>query len=57
VEVVSDVLEEGIEVLFYDLELAADEVTPLNGHVVECNIHVVKFRQSFRLGYSVQHLS
>lgn len=43
VEVVSDVLEEGVEVLLDDLELAAQEVAPLDHHVVQGHESGVEF--------------
>lgn len=53
-EVVSDVLEEGVEVLLDDLELASQQVSPLDHHVVQGHESGVEFTESFGFGSSVE---
>ena len=56
VEIVPDVLEESIEVFLYDLELSPDEVSPLDGHVVQSNVEFVQLEKTLGFGHAVEHL-
>lgn len=56
VQVVSDVFEEGVEVLFDDLELSPDEVAPLNRHVVQCNVEIIEFGEPASFRYAVEYI-
>lgn len=56
VEVVPDVLEEGVEVLLDDLELPPQQVPPLDHHVVQGHEGGVQLAQPLGLGRPVEHL-
>lgn len=54
-EIVADVLEEGIDVLLDYLELSAQDVAPLDRHVVEGDVQTVQLAQPACPRNAVQH--
>jgi hypothetical protein len=57
VEIIPHVLEESIEILLNDLELAPQEVPPLDQHIVESHESVIKHLQPLGLRNTIQHFS